>query len=194
VKPEREPTCAPFHAPKRSASACSTFGGRHRRRQEDGGPHHPSPPAIEARSDIATRRPTRAGSVRRCSATKLDRRHAYAEETPFHPQSPYAIAKLFAFWIVNNYRASYGMFCANGILFNHESPIRGKEFVTRKISYNVAKIRLGLSERFALGNLDSRRDWDSPRLCRGDAPHPAARRSRELSFVHLERPTQSATF
>jgi GDPmannose 4,6-dehydratase len=82
-----------------------------------------------------------------------------SEETPFHPQSPYAIAKLFAFWIVNNYRASYGMFCANGILFNHESPIRGKEFVTRKISYNVAKIRLGLSERFALGNLDSRRDW-----------------------------------
>jgi GDPmannose 4,6-dehydratase len=82
-----------------------------------------------------------------------------SEETPFHPQSPYAIAKLFAFWIVNNYRTSYGMFCANGILFNHESPIRGKEFVTRKISYNVAKIKLGLLDRFALGNLDSKRDW-----------------------------------
>jgi GDPmannose 4,6-dehydratase len=81
------------------------------------------------------------------------------EETPMHPRSPYAIAKLYAYWIVNNYRASYGMFCTNGILFNHESPIRGKEFVTRKITYNVAKIKLGLSERFGLGNLDSKRDW-----------------------------------
>jgi len=81
------------------------------------------------------------------------------EETPFHPRSPYAISKLYAYWIVNNYRESYGLFCVNGILFNHESPIRGKEFVTRKISYNVAKIKLGLSERFGLGNLDSKRDW-----------------------------------
>ncbi|MBN1589444.1 MAG: GDP-mannose 4,6-dehydratase [Pirellulales bacterium] len=81
------------------------------------------------------------------------------EETPFHPRSPYAISKLCAYWIVNNYRESYGMFCVNGILFNHESPIRGKEFVTRKISHNVAKIKLGLSERFGLGNLDSTRDW-----------------------------------
>ena len=81
------------------------------------------------------------------------------EETPFHPRSPYAISKLYAYWIVNNYRESYGLFCVNGILFNHESPIRGKEFVTRKISYNVAKIKLGLLERFGLGNLDSKRDW-----------------------------------
>ena len=81
------------------------------------------------------------------------------EETPFHPRSPYAIAKLYAYWIVNNYRESYRMFCVNGILFNHESPIRGLEFVTRKISHNVAKIKLGLSERFGLGNLDSKRDW-----------------------------------
>jgi GDPmannose 4,6-dehydratase len=81
------------------------------------------------------------------------------EETPFHPRSPYAISKLYAYWIVNNYRESYGLFCANGILFNHESPIRGKEFVTRKISHNVAKIKLGISERFGLGNLDSKRDW-----------------------------------
>ncbi len=81
------------------------------------------------------------------------------EETPMHPCSPYAISKLYAYWIVNNYRTSYGMFCANGIMFNHESPNRGKEFVTRKISYNVAKIKLGLTDRFGLGNLDSKRDW-----------------------------------
>ena len=81
------------------------------------------------------------------------------EETPMHPRSPYAIAKLYAYWIVNNYRESYSMFCVNGILFNHESPVRGKEFVTRKITYNVAKIKLGLSGRFGLGNLDSKRDW-----------------------------------
>ena len=76
-----------------------------------------------------------------------------------HPCSPYAISKLYAYWIVNNYRTSYGMFCVNGILFNHESPNRGKEFVTRKISYNVARIKLGLIDRFGLGNLDSKRDW-----------------------------------
>ena len=81
------------------------------------------------------------------------------EETPMHPRSPYAIAKLYAYWIVNNYRESYSMFCVNGILFNHESPIRGKEFVTRKISYNVARIKLGLTDRLGLGNLDSMRDW-----------------------------------
>jgi len=82
-----------------------------------------------------------------------------SEDTPFRPQSPYAVAKLYAFWIVNNYRVSHGMFCANGILFNHESPIRGLDFVTRKITYNVACIKLGLLERFGLGNLDSKRDW-----------------------------------
>lgn len=80
-------------------------------------------------------------------------------ETPFHPRSPYAIAKLYAYWLVTNYRESYGMYAVNGVLFNHESPIRGKEFVTRKISWNVAKIKLGLTERFGLGNLDSLRDW-----------------------------------
>jgi len=82
-----------------------------------------------------------------------------SEDTPFHPRSPYAIAKLYAHWIVNNYRESYGLYCVNGILFNHESPIRGPEFVTRKISINVAKIKLGMLDRFGLGNLDSRRDW-----------------------------------
>jgi len=81
------------------------------------------------------------------------------EITPFHPRSPYAISKLYAYWITNNYKESYGMFCANGILFNHESPIRGIEFVTRKITDGVARIKLGLSNEIRLGNLDARRDW-----------------------------------
>jgi len=81
------------------------------------------------------------------------------EDTPFHPRSPYAISKLYAYWITNNFKESYGMFCCNGILFNHESPIRGKEFVTRKISQGVAAIKLGLAQEIRLGNLDSKRDW-----------------------------------
>jgi len=81
------------------------------------------------------------------------------DDTPFHPRSPYAISKLYAYWIVNNYKESYSMFCANGILFNHESPIRGKEFVTRKISDGVARIKLGMLDRIGLGNLESCRDW-----------------------------------
>lgn len=81
------------------------------------------------------------------------------EETPFHPRSPYAIAKLYAYWMTNNFKESYGMFCCNGILFNHESPIRGKEFVSRKISDGVARIKLGRAKEIRLGNLDSKRDW-----------------------------------
>lgn len=81
------------------------------------------------------------------------------EDTPFHPRSPYAIAKLYAYWITNNFKESYGLYCANGILFNHESPIRGLEFVTRKISHGVAGIKLGLQQEIRLGNLDSKRDW-----------------------------------
>jgi len=81
------------------------------------------------------------------------------EETPFNPRSPYAISKLFAYWITVNYRESNKMFCANGILFNHESPIRGIEFVTRKITDGVARIKLGLAKEIRLGNLDSQRDW-----------------------------------
>ena len=81
------------------------------------------------------------------------------ENTPFHPRSPYAISKLYAYWMVINFKESYGMFCANGILFNHESPIRGIEFVTRKVTDGVAKIKLGLAEEIRLGNLDSKRDW-----------------------------------
>ncbi|XP_019869349.1 GDP-mannose 4,6 dehydratase [Aethina tumida] len=81
------------------------------------------------------------------------------ETTPFYPRSPYACAKLYAYWIVVNYREAYGMFACNGILFNHESPRRGETFVTRKITREVAKIHLGLSQFLELGNLDSKRDW-----------------------------------
>lgn len=81
------------------------------------------------------------------------------ETTPFHPRSPYGVAKLFAHWITVNYRESYGIFGSSGILFNHESPLRGREFVTRKITDAVAKIKLGKLQHVSLGNLDARRDW-----------------------------------
>jgi GDPmannose 4,6-dehydratase len=81
------------------------------------------------------------------------------ESTPFYPRSPYAVAKLYAYWITVNYREAYGMYATNGILFNHESPLRGETFVTRKITRGVAKIGLGLQDKIFLGNLDARRDW-----------------------------------
>ena len=81
------------------------------------------------------------------------------ETTPFHPYSPYAVAKLYGYWIVKEYRAAYGMFAVNGILFNHESERRGENFVTRKITLAVSRIALGLQDRLELGNLDSLRDW-----------------------------------
>jgi len=81
------------------------------------------------------------------------------EETPFHPRSPYGVAKVYGHWITVNYRESYGLHATSGILFNHESPRRGMEFVTRKISYNVARIKQGLQQELALGNLDTSRDW-----------------------------------
>src|SRR6056300_763308 len=81
------------------------------------------------------------------------------ETTPFYPRSPYAVAKMYAYWITVNYREAYGLFASNGILFNHESPIRGETFVTRKITRAVAKIALGLQENLFLGNLDAKRDW-----------------------------------
>jgi GDPmannose 4,6-dehydratase len=82
-----------------------------------------------------------------------------SESTPFYPRSPYAVAKLYAYWITINYREAYNIYACNGILFNHESPIRGETFVTRKITRGVAKIILGLQDKLFLGNLDSRRDW-----------------------------------
>jgi len=81
------------------------------------------------------------------------------EKTPFHPRNPYAVAKVYGHWMTLNYRESYGIFAVSGILFNHESPRRGKEFVTRRISDGVARIKLGLAKKLALGNLEARRDW-----------------------------------
>ena len=82
-----------------------------------------------------------------------------SERTPFYPRSPYAVAKLYGYWIIVNYREAYKMYATNGILFNHESPLRGETFVTRKITRAVAKIGLGLQDKLFLGNLDARRDW-----------------------------------
>lgn len=85
------------------------------------------------------------------------------ETTPFYPRSPYAVAKLYAYWITVNYREAYGMYACNGILFNHESPKRGETFVTRKITRALARIKLGLQDRLYLGNLDAKRDWGHAR-------------------------------
>ncbi len=85
------------------------------------------------------------------------------ETTPFYPRSPYGVAKLYAYWITVNYRESYGIYACNGILFNHESPIRGETFVTRKITRALARIKLGMQERLYLGNMDSLRDWGHAR-------------------------------
>jgi len=81
------------------------------------------------------------------------------ETTPFYPRSPYAVAKLYAYWIIVNYREAYNLFACNGILFNHESPVRGETFVTRKITRAVSRIALGLQDKFYLGNLNAKRDW-----------------------------------
>jgi GDPmannose 4,6-dehydratase len=82
-----------------------------------------------------------------------------SEKTPFYPRSPYGVAKLYAYWITVNYREAYGIYACNGILFNHESPIRGETFVTKKITRGMARIKLGLQQRLYIGNLDARRDW-----------------------------------
>jgi len=86
-----------------------------------------------------------------------------SETTPFHPRSPYAVAKMYAYWITVNYREAYGMYACNGILFNHESPIRGETFVTRKITRALSRIKLGLQDCLYLGNMDSLRDWGHAR-------------------------------
>jgi GDPmannose 4,6-dehydratase len=86
-----------------------------------------------------------------------------SEKTPFYPRSPYGVAKLYAYWITVNYRESYGMYACNGIMFNHESPLRGETFVTRKVTRAMARIKLGLQEKLYLGNLDSKRDWGHAR-------------------------------
>ena len=93
----------------------------------------------------------------------LVRETPQSENTPFYPRSPYAVAKLYAYWITVNYREAYGIYACNGILFNHESPIRGETFVTRKITRALARISLGLEERLFLGNLNAKRDWGHAR-------------------------------
>src|ERR1700731_735868 len=86
-----------------------------------------------------------------------------SETTPFYPRSPYAVAKLYGYWIVVNYREAYGMYACNGILFNHESPLRGETFVTRKITRGLSRIKVGLQKELYLGNLDAKRDWSHAR-------------------------------
>ena len=90
---------------------------------------------------------------------KVNREMAQSEKTDFHPRSPYGISKLFAYWIVRNYRESYNLFASNGILFNHESPRRGETFLTRKVTLAVARIKAGVQKCVYLGNIDSKRDW-----------------------------------
>tara|TARA_B100000212_G_scaffold336693_1_gene310389 strand:- start:125 stop:1165 length:1041 start_codon:yes stop_codon:yes gene_type:complete len=91
-----------------------------------------------------------------------------SEKTPFYPRSPYGVAKLYGYWIIINYREAYNLFACNGILFNHESPRRGKTFVTRKITTTACKIKLGLESQLLLGNLDAKRDWGyAPEYCEG---------------------------
>lgn len=126
-----------------------------------------------------------------------------SESTPFYPRSPYAVAKLFGHWITVNYRESYGLFAVSGILFNHESPRRGREFVTRKISEHVAKIKLGLLDALPLGNLDAKRDWGYAkeyvdamwRMLQQEAPKDfvigtgtqhSVREFLEIAFAHVE--------
>ncbi len=123
------------------------------------------------------------------------------EKTPFYPRSPYGVAKLYAHWMTVNYRESFGLHASNGILFNHESPLRGIEFVTRKITNAVAEIKLGLREKLPLGNLDARRDWGHARdyveamwlMLQQDAPDDyviatgrsaSVREFCELAFAH----------
>jgi GDPmannose 4,6-dehydratase len=81
------------------------------------------------------------------------------ETTPFYPRSPYTVAKMYAYWITVNYREAYGIYACNGILFNHESPLRGETFVTRKITRAVAQLALGLNDKLYMGNIDAKRDW-----------------------------------
>lgn len=126
---------------------------------------------------------------------------AQKETTPFYPRSPYAVAKLFGHWSTVNYRESFGLHASSGILFNHESPLRGVEFVTRKVTWTVAKIKLGLAEELRLGNIDAKRDWGHARdyvramwlMLQQNEPNDyvvatgrttTVRRMVELAFVH----------
>ena len=117
------------------------------------------------------------------------------ETTPFYPRSPYGVAKVYGHWITVNYRESYGLYAVSGILFNHESPRRGIEFVTRKVTDGVARIKLGLAKELRLGNLDARRDWGfAGRLRRGDVAHAAAAHAPGLRDRHRRDPQRPASW
>ena len=110
-----------------------------------------------------TKRPARFYQASTSELYGLVRETPQRETTPFHPRSPYGVAKLYAYWITVNYREAYGLYACNGILFNHESPIRGETFVTRKITRGLARIKVGLQDCLYLGNLEARRDWGHAR-------------------------------
>lgn len=118
---------------------------------------------LEAIRILGLERKTRFYQASTSELFGLVREVPQSESTPFHPRSPYAIAKLYAYWTTVNYREAYGIFACNGILFNHESPGRGENFVTRKITRALARMQLGLQETLYLGNLDARRDWGHAR-------------------------------
>ncbi|NUP14902.1 MAG: GDP-mannose 4,6-dehydratase [Streptomyces sp.] len=120
--------------------------------------------AIRSTAGLSSSRTTTSGVPRFYQASTSEmfgkvRETPQSEATPFHPRSPYGVAKTFGHYMVQNYRESYGMFAVSGILFNHESPIRGPEFVTRKVSLAAAAVKLGLMDKLRLGNLDAERDW-----------------------------------
>jgi GDPmannose 4,6-dehydratase len=118
---------------------------------------------LEAIRILGLREHTRFYQASTSELYGLVRETPQSESTPFYPRSPYGVAKLYAYWITVNYREAYGMYACNGILFNHESPIRGETFVTRKITRALARIKLGLQDCLFLGNLDARRDWGHAR-------------------------------
>jgi len=118
---------------------------------------------LEAMRILEMKKSTRFYQASTSELYGLVRETPQREGTPFHPRSPYGVAKLYAHWITVNYREAYGLFAANGILFNHESPLRGETFVTRKITRALARIRLGIQSCLYLGNLDARRDWGHAR-------------------------------
>ena len=118
---------------------------------------------LEAIRILGLERKTRFYQASTSELYGLVRETPQKETTPFYPRSPYAVAKLYGYWIVVNYREAYGMYACNGILFNHESPTRGETFVTRKVTRGLARIKVGLQETLFIGNLDAKRDWGHAR-------------------------------
>jgi len=118
---------------------------------------------LEAMRNLGMGKKTRFYQAATSELYGLVRETPQRESTPFHPRSPYGVAKLYAYWITVNYREAYGFYACNGILFNHESPVRGETFVSRKITRALARIKLGMQEKLFIGNLNARRDWGHAR-------------------------------